>query len=163
MFFQIWFSVGEEEGNFNFDYWDKKGLDDQDIRDQWYTYLKNYQASDLRSVINFKITNQKKKGAVVVFPSHWIPSVKHLKKAERSQIGSIILYGSEEACRSAFLTREKKIGRNLGIDHWNGYNKYIYSDGFLAPYTPYIENTFKNNNRKDRKSLIKAICKRLKL
>ncbi len=144
----------------NFDRWDGEGMDEKIIINEWNDFFQNLAAENLKKVIDENIKIQNKQGAVITFPSNVLPTIAHIRRAEKSGIRTVILYGPKEACMKAFLTREKAIGRNLGLDHWNKYNKLFY-DGFSrSEFLPYTIDAFNNDDRRSRTSLIDDVKKK---
>jgi adenylate kinase family enzyme len=146
--------------HFNFDNWDRKGIDGSKIRSEWKSLISRGQPQPLRLAIDRRLKD--KKGALLTFPSNTILGVERIHAAEKFKIKTVFLDGSEENCLKAFIKREKEIGRNLPISHWHRYNDHIYDGSSIGKaYAPYMVKMFKGKHRKNRESLMGAIRKRL--
>ncbi|MFZ2523322.1 MAG: hypothetical protein WAW92_02960 [Minisyncoccia bacterium] len=148
--------------HYNFDFWDGKGIDGQNIKIEKKNYFSNYDPKPLRLKIDESINENN--GAVITFPSNVIPDIEHIKAGDSYGIKTVILYSTMENCIDAFIEREKRINRNLPVTHWHKYNDDIYkTDITKSELAPYIIEMFKDGRRIDHGSLLKEINKLINL
>ncbi len=138
--------------HFNFDYWDGKGINGNELQD----YISNPQL--LRSKIDQRLNG--KNGAVLTFPSNSIPTIDYIQKAEHQNIKTLIFYGPRKNCLDAFLERGTPSIENP-LNHWRKYNDGLYDGSMIkTEHAPYIIEVFRDNDRKSYELLLQLIRER---
>jgi len=137
----------------NFDYWDGKGIDGEELK----KYVSSPQL--LRSEIDKKLNGNK--GAVLTFPSNKIFSFNYIETAEQCGIKTVIFYGSKENCLDAFLGRGTPSIDNR-FAHWHKHNNRLYDGSMIkAEHVPYIIEVFQDKDRKNYEILLQLIRERV--
>jgi hypothetical protein len=93
------------------DFWGTDGIDFHGLRTEWDTFWDDLNASQFAAAVLARARPLKLAGAVLSFPSNAIFTIPKMYAAQAAGIRTFIMYGSETHCLSAFLAREKPIGR----------------------------------------------------
>jgi shikimate kinase len=107
------------------DQFDKDGIDINGLRRDWDAYYNNFKSSGLITELKKRVKESGKSNCVLTFPGNLVLLTDHIS-AVADNIKIIYLYGSAARCITAFLKREQKMYRNLGLDHWITYNCATY-------------------------------------
>jgi hypothetical protein len=92
-----------------------------------------------------RIEANSKAHAVLTFPGNLILSSERVSAATRVGIRTVYLYGSTTDCVSAFLSRERRNGRNLDLNHWRANNSISHKEMSSRSLMPYRIQVFTPN------------------
>jgi hypothetical protein len=143
------------------DQYPNDGIDLHDLRQQWDLFYGSRKPDDLVMEIRKRSMRIRTENCVLSFPSGVVLSPGHIAAAERAFIRVAYLYGSAAHCINAFLERERKSGRNLGLDHWLANNTASYlmmSDPAFQPYRTHVFNF--QGKRRSHPDVLREINKR---
>lgn len=136
---------------------DGDGIDIEGIRVQWNLFLHQIMPSALADEIQRRIMSAQSSGAIVSFPSDVVFSQDHIDQAREQGICTAVLYGTGVDCVEAFLRRESKLNRGLGVEHWVNNNAYSYALFSTPQFAPYRMMSFENGKHRERQAIVRDI------
>jgi cytidylate kinase len=102
------------------------GIDIHNLRKPWDMFYKFANTDALAKELRERAKQARTSGCVLSFPSSLVLSPRHIDAAKTCSMKVVYLYGAAADCITAFLKREGRSGRNLGIDHWFVNNTQSY-------------------------------------
>jgi shikimate kinase len=101
------------------------GIDIHGLRQEWNEFYDRKNPVALIAKLTQHTSAKNKNHCVLTFPSGVVLSDEHVRSSS-DQIQTIYLYDSAAHCIRAFLDRERRSKRNLGVDHWMTNNRTSY-------------------------------------
>lgn len=134
----------------------RDGIDELDLRRAWNSFWEDRSphllAEELR---NRRLESC---GVILSLPSQAIADISLIEQSE-PMLKVRFLWGDPRWCLRDFLERERRTGRNLGIDHWKENNSKIYLKLRDLRYERYLVNVFEDDGtRKPLRQVEKQIC-----
>jgi adenylate kinase family enzyme len=142
----------------------RDGVNVSDIRQEWDLFLHQQEATPLAKAIRARVSEASASGAVLSFPSTALFHRPMIDLAEGVGIQTIILHGSPEQCRAAFLDREKSTGRRYTADHWHRNNDRAAALYLSAEYSDARMPAFRTDGtRWSREEMMQMVRERSRL
>ena len=140
------------------------GIDAAGLRAPWNAFYLNGQPRALADEIRARMSQARKSGAVLSFPSLLILPPPQLASLVGEGVGPMILYGSGSECLDSFLRREDRDPRVPAagrVQHWICNNRDSYVEFSQPEYSAFRLEMFKNGRHRPRRVLRAEVRRRV--
>ena len=141
----------------NLDSWDREGVSPEGIDLNWWQFYDQDDIEPFCRAVRGELTESPARGAVVTFASVWLPSPRHLDELEQRGLTPIILVGPLDQLREAFSVRERELGTNRSLQHWDESNLHIAEMLDDPGYDRYRLDVFRVGRRVSEDSLVAEV------
>ena len=145
------------------DLWGRDAMGVHSLRKEWDAFWGRADAASLVSAACERADGAGCQGAVLTFPSAFVPRRQHRRAAETSGIELLVLYGTGAECLAAFMRRESGSEGALDEDYWVRHNARPYAEFSRPAFAPYLLDVFEHGSFRDRGDLVSAVATRLGL
>jgi cytidylate kinase len=150
-------NLASDEHNYlhiDFDLWGGDTEEIKPFKEAWRTFKDDHTISDLKTLVEEKVSAENKTGAILSFPSDdMVVDSRLIELAVKAGIYPVYLYAPAEKCLETFIAREKINGRGLPAEHWQKCNAFIYETDYLTQsHQPYILSAYTPEPESERKT-----------
>jgi shikimate kinase len=132
------------------------------LQREWHLFSTQLETVALFSVLQQKIAEAGNQGAVVSLPSTRILTRKQIEAARSVGIYTVLLWGSEEFCKTACQAREQSKGQVLDNNRYDRSNRRAFDAYQSSEYDDVRVETFHSDgSRCGRGDIVKTIRKRV--